>query len=203
MKTTINGREIKLFGRQEIAMVFTQKVNEYLSQGFYFNLAESSRGHQGEELSAYLTKDGGKTVYLIFADKEYGNYDDADKMVLYVKKYENAEGRTCWMKEGEEVWKKTFYQLENHHRYRQEVYVESRDEYKAIKSIQDERYDQRHNLPYEKELPASAKRIAVDILRKKRGYKTILVKDVTKVVRRRVDNALIAYVKGSTAFLTK
>ena len=53
------------------------------------------------------------------------------------------------------------------------------------------------------ELPASAKRIAVDILRKKRGYKTILVKDVTKVVRRRVDNALIAYDKGSTAFLTK
>ena len=203
MKTTINGREIKLFGRQEIAMVFTQKVNEYLSQGFYFNLAESSRGHQGEELSAYLTKDGGKTVYLIFADKEYGNYDDADKIVLYVKKYENAEGRTCWMKEGEEVWKKTFYQLENHHRYCQEVYVESYDEYKAIKSIQDKRCDQRYNLPYEKELPASAKRIAVDILRKKKGYKTILVKDVTKVARRRVDNALIAYVKGSTAFLTK
>lgn len=203
MKTTINGREIKLFGRQEIAMVFTQKVNEYLLQGFYFNLAESSRGHQGEELGAYLTKDGGKTVYFIFADKEYGNYDGADKMVIYVKKYENVEGRTCWMKEGEEVWKKTFYQLENNHRCYQEVYVESHDEYEIIKNIQSERWNQRHNLPNEKELPTSTRRIAVDILRKKKGYKTILVKDVIKVVRRRVDNALIAYVKNSTVFLTK
>ena len=74
MKTTINGREIKLFGRQEISKVFTQKVSEYSVSGFYFNLSENTRGHQGEELAAYLTKDGGKTIYFIFCGQRVWLY---------------------------------------------------------------------------------------------------------------------------------
>ena len=138
-------------------------------------------------------------------DKEYGciSEDSADTMTIYIKKYEDAEGRTCWMKEGKEVWKKTFYLVGNHHRYRQEVYVESLDEWKVIKNVQDKRCDERRRVQYEKELPESTRRNAVNILRKRKGYKSILLKDVTRVVRRKLDNSLIAYVKGSAVFLTK
>lgn len=206
MNTTINGKEIKLFRKQDVEMVFTNKVNEFLAQGFYFNMTEGARGHQGEEMKVCLTNDGGKTAYLIFVDREYGRFSDnsPDAIVIYVKKYEDAERGTLWIKEGEEVWKKTFYAIERTRRYGKEVYVESLDEFKLIQKIQEERFNKKHNLPYEKELPESTRRIAVNILRKKKGYKATLLKDVTRVVRRRTDNALIAHIVGKgSAFLDR
>ena len=55
MKATLNGKEIKVLGKQEIAVEFTNKVNELLAQGYVFNIAENSRGHQG-----VLRLNGGK-----------------------------------------------------------------------------------------------------------------------------------------------
>lgn len=68
MKTTVNGKEIKVFGRNDISIVFTQKVNEMLGQGFVFCFQS---GTQGEEGKVCLTNDGGKTVYVFYVHKEY------------------------------------------------------------------------------------------------------------------------------------
>ena len=68
MKTTVNGKEIKLFNQKSIEELYTKCVKNYLDVGynFYFN-----SGSQGEEVKTCLTKDGGKTVYILFVDSEY------------------------------------------------------------------------------------------------------------------------------------
>ena len=195
MKTIINGKEIKLFGRQEIGMVFTQKVNEYLAKGFIFNLAESSRGCQGEEMKACLTNDGGKTVYIIFIESCYGGFRGVDTMVIQVRKYEDAKGNsTLWLNRGEEIEKKVFYGVEarRYCRRDEERYVENLEESEMIKSIQDERFSLRCSMKNnEKELPEKYKKLVLKIIQKKKGLKSRQLKDIVKVTRREKVNILV------------
>ena len=184
MKTTINGLEIAIYGRKEIAMAFTKKVNEYLMNGFRFYIGEEGRGHQGEETKVCLTKDDEKFVYVIFLDKRYNGFDAPETMELYVKKYENS-GRTFWLeKEGEEIEHQVFYQI-NERRFRRdgERYVKTLAIYKAIKEIQDERWSLKYS--YEKDivLPEKYKKLALKVLQNKKGHKSRQLKNVIKVVK--------------------
>lgn len=181
MKTTVNGKEIKLFGRNEIGMAFTEKVNEYLMKGFIFYLGEEGRGHQGEETKVCLTNDGGKTVYVIFLDKRYNGFNSADTMELFVKKYERT-GRTFWLeKEGEEIFRKVFYEISS--RRRNDVYVENEKDSKAITKISDERLHAKYaNKNQLKKLPATANKVAFQILKKMKGYKSVPLKNIEYVV---------------------
>lgn len=180
MKTIVNGKEIKLFGRNEIGMAFTEKVNEYLMKGFIFYLGEEGRGHQGEETKVCLTNDGGKTVYVIFLDKVYNRMDLPNTMELFVKKYERT-GRTFWMKEGEEIFRKVFYEISS--RRRNDVYVENEEDSKAITKISDERLNAKYsNKNAFEKLPATANKIAFRILKKMKGYKSVPLKNIEYVV---------------------
>ena len=69
MKTIVNGKTINLFDKAGIGVEFTKIVNEYLQNGFVFNLAESTSGTQGEEMRVNLTNDGGNTVYIIYVGR--------------------------------------------------------------------------------------------------------------------------------------
>lgn len=183
MKTTINGKEIKLFTNQDIATVLTSKVNEFLSKGFVFYIGEGSRGSQGEETKVCMTNDGGKTVYLIYIIKKYACMNPT--MSIFVKRYHEAnERRTFWLNEGEEVYMKTFFQITD---YKKELYVENPVECKAIKDKQYKRRSHYYNVQDAKKetvLSENCKKIALKMLRQRKGYKSTQLKDIQKVVRR-------------------
>lgn len=179
MKTTVNGKEIKLFGCNEISKVFTDKVNEYLMNGFIFYVGEEGRGHQGEEFKVCLTNDNGKTVYVIFLDKCFNGRSLPNTMELFVKKYERT-GRIFWLNEGEEICKKVFYEISSR---RNNVYVENEEDSKAITKISDERFHAKcTNENQLKKLPVTANKVAFQILKKMKGYKSVPLKNIEYVV---------------------
>ena len=185
MKTTINGLEIAIYGRKEIAMAFTKKVNEYLMNGFHFHIGEGGRGHQGEETKVCLATDDEKFVYVIFLDKRYNGLGNPETMELFVKKYEN-DGRTFWLEtKGEEIEHQIFYQI-NERRCRRdgERYVKSLAVYKAIKEIQDERFSLKCSYARDIVLPEKYNKMALKVLQNKKGHKSRQLKNVVKVVKR-------------------
>ena len=88
MNTTVNGKEIKVFGRNDISVIFTQKVNEMLAQGYMFYF---DRGTQGEEGKVCLTNDGGKTVYVFYVHTSYETIDEklwhVDTILITAEKF--------------------------------------------------------------------------------------------------------------------
>ena len=189
MKTTINGKEIKLFGRQEISEEFTKIVSDYLANGFIFFYSRASGGTQGEELKADLSNDGGKTVYRVwlFTDRESRDgeeskwWDAFNVIKIVVKKYNGADG-TFWVSKGELVFEKTFYQINERCRTDSEVYCEDKEDGEAIK---DKRNDRQHNnyVSDNKELPEKYFRLAMKCVRKKAGWKSQQLKNVTRLFK--------------------
>lgn len=186
MNTMVNGKEIKVFGRNDISVVFTQKVNEMLNQGFVFWF---ERGTQGEEGKICLTNDGGKTVYVFYVHKEYENLNGSWSRgrVIYItgekfiKKYPDE---TLWLGKGEKLYEVKWLCIDE----RKDVYVETIEEFKEIKKIS----DVRRNLHWEMinkrnegiEVNENAYKIAVSILNKRNGYKSLKVRHITKIMKR-------------------
>lgn len=186
MNTMVNGKEIKVFGRNDISVVFTQKVNEMLNQRFVFCF---DSGTQGEEGKVCLTNDGGKTVYVFYVHKEYESLDGSWSRgrVIYitgekfVKKYPDE---TLWLGKGEKFYEVKWFCIDE----RKDVYVETIEEFKEIKKIS----DVRRNLHWEMinkrnegiEVNENAYKIAVSILNKRNGYKSLKVRHITKIMRR-------------------
>lgn len=186
MNTMVNGKEIKVFGRNDISVVFTQKVNEMLNQRFMFCF---DSGTQGEEGKVCLTNDGGKTVYVFYVHKEYESLDGSWSRgrVIYitgekfVKKYPDE---TLWLGKGEKFYEVKWFCIDE----RKDVYVETIEEFKEIKKIS----DVRRNLHWEMinkrnegiEVNKNAYKIAVSILNKRNGYKSLKVRHITKIMKR-------------------
>lgn len=179
MKTTVNGKEIRLFNQKSIEELYTKYVMSYLDIGYNFYFYS---GSQGEEVKTCLTKDGGKTVYVLFVDSEYRNFSEVK--TIWIKKFEDViPGRTTlWLNKGEEVFKKEFYCI-NERSYKNAIYVESEDDYKLISKVQDERYSNKTSNEYV-ELPKSCYKIALKIIQKRKGYKSIQLKDIKSMKRR-------------------
>lgn len=186
MNTMVNGKEIKVFGRNDISVVFTQKVSEMLNQRFMFCF---DSGTQGEEGKVCLTNDGGKTVYVFYVHKEYESLDGSwsrDRVIYitgekFVKKYPDE---TLWLGKGEKFYEVKWFCIDE----RKDVYVETIEEFKEIKKIS----DVRRNLHWEMinkrnegiEVNKNAYKIAVSILNKRNGYKSLKVRHITKIMRR-------------------
>ena len=185
MKTTINGKEIKLFGRQEISEEFTNIVADYLALGYIFFYSRASGGTQGEELKADLSDDGGKTVYRVwlFTDREKSDNEKKwmglDVIKIVIKKYNN-DGRTFWLNEGELILEKTFYQITEH--YLESIYCEDKKDCEAIEEKRSERWHNSH-ISDCKELPEKYFRLALKCIRKKEGWKSQQLKNVTRVFK--------------------
>ena len=186
MNTMVNGKEIKVFGRNDISVVFTQKVNEMLNQGFVFWF---ERGTQGEEGKVCLTNDGGKTVYVFYVHKEYeslnGSWSRGRVIYItgekFIKKYPDE---TLWLEKGEKLYEVKWFCIDEE----KDVYVETIEEFKEIKKIS----DVRRNLHWEMinkrnegiEVNENAYKIAVSILNKRNGYKSLKVRHITKIMKR-------------------
>ena len=192
MNTMVNGKEIKVFGRNDISVVFTQKVNEMLNQGFVFWFES---GTQGEEGKVCLTNDGGKTVYVFYVHNEYESLDDSgstDRVIYitgekFIKKYPNE---TLWLGKGEKLYEVKWFCIDE----RKDVCVETIEEFKEI----DEITSARRKLYWEMrdkrnegnegnegiEVNENVYKIAISILNKRNGYKSLKVRHITKIMKR-------------------
>ena len=197
MKTTINGKEIKLYGKKELSQVFTNLVQSYLNSGFMIWMSGCS-GSQGEKMKIDLSNDNGKTVYRIWMDEEhlYGRDVEekfhsygVDTMKIFVKKYKiTYNNQTLWMSEGEEVESYTYYRIDE----RKDIYVFNSDDYIELNGIRILRRNIYYSMYYskkERKLSDSSFRAAWNVAKKKKGYKSVSLKDITEVTR---------YAKGYT-----
>ena len=191
MKTFIGGMEIKLYGKKELSQIFTNVVQSYLDSGFMIWMSGCS-GSQGEEMKIDLSNDNGKTVYRVWMDKVrlYGseirekyNVYDIDTVQIFVKKYDiKYAGQTLWMKEGTQVECYTYYLIDE----RKDVYVSNLNDFVELSGIQNIRRDVRYSMYYsnkERKLSNSSFKAALKVARKEKGYKSILLKDITEVTR--------------------
>ena len=186
MKTTVNGKEIKVFGRNDISIVFTQKVNEMLNQRFVFCF---DSGTQGEEGKVCLTNDGGKTVYVFYVHKEYeslnGSWSRGRVIYItgekFIKKYPDE---TLWLGKGEKFYEVKWFCIDE----RKDVYVETIEEFKEIDEITSARrklhWEMRNKRNEGIEVNENVYKIAVSILNKRNGYKSVTVRHITKIMRR-------------------
>lgn len=187
MKTTINGKEIKLFGMSEISDVYTSTVLYYMSQGFKFALVES--GSQGEISKTDLTNDGGKTVYRIWAKEDYksdiANCKSRYVLSITVKKYSDVNNAsTLWYSEGEIVYKTSFYSISDYHRGNKKVYVGNEADFDLINSLQYERAEIRWGMKKDfVEVKNVSSKVLLNVIRKQKGYKSVQLKDIARVQR--------------------
>ena len=184
METTVNGKEIKVFGTADISLMFTTIIQDYLNLGFIFNYAESARGTQGEDMKADLTKDGGKTVYRVYVNKHYEGWGDTCVYII-VEKFTNCKNDTLWQGKGEKISEKKLWQIDD--KRWNNVYVESKEDFEAIKQVQRNRSDERYEIERcrkIKELPATANKIGLLLVRRIKGYKGTTLKQITKVEHR-------------------
>lgn len=186
MKTTVNGKEIKVFGRNDISVIFTQKVNEMLAQGYMFYF---DSGSQGEEGKVCLTNDGGKTVYVFYVHTGYETVDEtswsrADTILITAEKFTlKYAGETLWLGKGEKFFEVKWYCI-NHRSPGKDVYVEKVEEFKMIEKIQSERWHVRYEMKnHGITLNEKCYKIAVSILNKRSGYKSLKVRHITKIER--------------------
>lgn len=182
MKTIIDGKEIKLFNGNDIAKIYTSKVKEFLDDGYNFYFYS---GSQGEDCKTCLTKDGGRTVFIIFVDTEHEGFNNIK--VIYIKKYEDVyAGKTLWLSKGEIVSKKEFYCISDRNRDNN-LFVENKDEFEIIQKIQHERCRARWDMEKinrETQLSEKCYKVALKIIRKRKGCKSIQIKDIKKITHR-------------------
>lgn len=171
----------KIIKRQELDKKFTEAVMKYMTDGMFIS-TRSMCGHQGEDGKVDLTD--GKSTYRVLAYTTHEKFQGV--YVIEVRKYDEYVTRsmqTLWNNEGELV--ETFYKAYEIETHGESVYVESKEEAKAVQKLQGERwrrYDENYWRTlngFDAETVASAVR-ATD----RRGYKRTKAGDIVKVERR-------------------
>lgn len=175
----------KVIKREELDKKFTEAVAKYMSKGMFI-ATQSMNGHQGEEGKVDLTD--GKNTYRVLMYRDSEMFQGI--FIIEVRKYDEYVKRgmhTLWNGEGELVETVCkVYEIET--RGRENVYVETEEEAKAIRELQLERYRGFGN--YWRELEYfNADRVAKAVRATgKHGYKRVKASDIGKVIRR-VDKA--------------
>lgn len=201
MKTTVNGKEIKVFGRNDISVIFTQKVNEMFAQGYIFHF---DSGSQGEEGKVCLTNDNGKTIYVFYVHTESETVDEkswsrADTILITEEKFEpKYVGETLWLGKGEKLFEAKWFCINK--RCRRDVYVESVEDFKMIEKIASERWHLNYEMNHQTIiLGEKYYKIAVSILNKRNGYKSVKTRHITKMERRENGKYYVYFEKSGSS----
>ena len=179
METTINGKKVKLYGKAEISKMFSNKVAEYLNNGYVFNVMdESSSGSQGEEIRASLTNDNGKTTVILWIGRDHKDF--TDMLVFKAEKFENANNTTCWLDKGIEIEKKVLYQINDS--WRNRIYCENKEDMEAIDKKRSERGNRKES-SYRGEVVKSEKlkKLILKVVKTRKGYKTVKMSDISRI----------------------
>ena len=186
MKTTINGKEIKLVSRNDVSVILSQKVAEMLSNGFIFYFYG---GTQGEAEKVCVTNDCGKTVYVFCVHKEYESisencWDRTEVLYITAKKYTDVYlGKTLWFKDGEKFFEQKWFKLDS----KEERYVENLNDWRILYDIRSERRYLHYEMSNRRntiKLSENFRKIALKVIKNKKGYKSVSLKDVDYVTRR-------------------
>lgn len=161
--------------RNEIDKVFTQKVAEYIANGYIINSSTMS-GHQGEEGKVDLVK--GNELIRVWMNRETEGWSSKKdtfhgyKMVIRVGRWNVSAANinswtTIWMKDLETLEEITYYALSDTY------YVDNREE---AMGAQQKRYNRYGNKKYHYEFNLSneeAVAIASGYLKRSVGYKRV------------------------------
>lgn len=175
----------KVIKREELDRKFTEAVAKYMSKGMFI-ATQSMNGHQGEEGKVDLTD--GKNTYRVLMHRESEMFQGI--FIIEVRKYDEYVKRgmhTLWNDKGELVETVCkVYEIET--RGKENVYVETEEEAKAIRELQLERYRGWNN--WWRELASfDADKVAEAVRATgKHGYKRVKKEDIVRV-ERRVDKA--------------
>ena len=172
----------KVIKREELDRKFTEAVARYMSKGLFIATA-SMCGHQGEDGKLDLTD--GKVTYRVLAYEKH-NFREVDEYVIEVRKYDEyvhtSMGRTLWNEEGELV--ETAYTAYRINNWGEAVYVETKEEAKAMAELQLKRcrvLDDR----YWRTLDSfDAEKVAKAVRAKEMyGYKRVKAREINSVER--------------------
>ena len=186
MKTTINGKEIELFGNTEISKIFTSVVQGYLSLGFILICGPYSSGTQGEKMKVDLSNDDGKTVYRIWlvSDRESLRDDSwirIDTLSIVIKKYD-GQLSTLWFSRGELVSEEKFYSITNT-AFEYTRYCRSKEDCIMFEEMRKERWHKQCVEGGLVELPAKYYKLVYNVTKKVNGYKSLPFSSITSVKR--------------------
>lgn len=166
----------------KISEMVTDLVRGYMAHGFSLYLGENARGSQSKErFATYLTKDNGKTVVKVYGETRRGE-DFSYKLAVVVELFEEDRWRSAfWNGRGDTLSEKVFYIYESEKG--RELYLDTEEEYKALRQLRRERDRAQNEKPVEL-TSDKAKKIALNLVRKRKGFKSTALKDIQKVVRR-------------------
>ena len=148
-----------MFAR-DIEAIFTEKVNEYIQQGYVFSPATMS-GHQGEIGKVDLRNEHEIVRILLTNERDY--HADTKAVVLTVGRVERKERRghefdtmapTIWNNKLDVIEQRTFYMISE----RAEVFTEDLAEHEAVVKKQNARRHERYS--------RKTKRFTSDAMRK-------------------------------------
>lgn len=170
--------DIEVIKMDDISSYVATMVKGFLDHGFKFYFISGSQG----ELEHYaFTKDGGKTVFVIWVYEKYEKVLDDSDDVLHItcKKYIGInEHSILWMSEGEVIDDNKFYRISS----RKKVYVKSIIDYERVNLIRHGRVCDRFSpVPYV--FSDSAKKVAYNIIKNRKGYKSVKLSDILRVIR--------------------
>lgn len=163
----------------------TELVKEYLSNGYELYLGNNAHGSQSREVFAiHLTNDNGKTVVKVYGTLKRSENRTRELHVV-AEEFNNKGGDiTFWNDHGEN--KKTlkiYYIYETNQLNDKRLYIEDKEEFDRLIQLKRQRNRNKEDDGFEFK-SEKAKKIALKLIKKKKGYKSTKLKEITKVVRR-------------------
>lgn len=164
----------------KINEMVTGLVGDYINNGYTLYLGENARGSQThEEFAVYLTNDNGKTVIKIYGNtRRDANFTRL--LVVVVERFENDGQRTFWNGQGDTLSEKVYYIYESGYK---KLYIEDKEEFDRLTQIKRQRRKANEENDTVELSSDKAKKIALKLLKKKRGYKSTKLCEIKKVER--------------------
>ena len=172
----------KILKQADIARMMTDKVYEYVVQGYTIDLNHNS-GHQGEKAKVVLIKDNINVV--VYVDRESVDLDDTgyrwdDATVLRVERQADVHpNNTLWLGKGKVVEEVVFYHVSND--YNVDAFTTDKEVAKEAKAKRIARYRRRGE--DDKMIKVTEK--ILNVTKNHWGYKSLTVEDIDCIERKR------------------
>ena len=173
-----------MFAR-DIEAIFTEKVNEYIQQGYVFSPATMS-GHQGEIGKVDLRNEHEIVRVLLTNERDY--HADSQAIVLTIGRVERKErkghefdsmGPTIWNNKINVIEQRTFYTISD----RDEVYTEDHAEYEAIVEKQKARMRERYSRNTKRFTSDAMRKVVLSFVRRQDKCKRMKLADIKAIAK--------------------
>ena len=173
-----------MFAR-DIEAIFTEKVNEYIQNGYVFSPATMS-GHQGEIGKVDLRNDHEIVRVLLTGERDY--HADTRAIVLTIGRVERKERKghefdtmapTVWNNRLDVIEQRTFYTVSDRH----EVYTEDLAEYEAIVEKQKARLHERYSKKTKRFTSDAMRKAVLSFVRRQDKCKRMKLSDIKAIAK--------------------